>query len=731
MDETIQKALELSGLKGLNPVQEMAVENGLLKGKNMVIAAPTASGKTLVAEIAMLKTIKEGKRAVYIVPLKALASEKYEEFRQKYESLGIKVAISTGDLDSSDHWLAKYDIIILTSEKLDSLLRHGIEWAGSIGLVVVDEIHLLNDLSRGPTLEITLTKLRQIANPRFLGLSATISNYRQLAEWLGAVGVKSDYRPVKLSKGVYFNKKLHFQGRETGLDSEGFEEALNEIILSTLSNGKQTLVFVSTRKSAEALAEKLGKKLYERLNPEERGGLEKVSKGVMDSLDHPTLQCKKLSEYVKRAVAFHHAGAVSRQRRLIEDAFKEGLIKVITATPTLAMGVNLPSYQVIIKDLKRFYSFKGLDYLPNLEVEQMCGRAGRPRYDSEGVAVLMAKTKPEAEYAWENYILGEPEKITSKLGVEPILRMHTLGLIASGITPGKQDLFDFFSKTFYALQYGDMSSIHNILEKIISQLKDFNFITIESGTSDNNSPFKKASEISSEKPRLKPTKIGKRVSELYIDPLTAHGIIKALDFASKGHVSHFGWLHMISGTIEMRPLISARKKDMEILENIIAQETDNLAKKPPNQWDWEYEEYIDSIKTAHILDCWAKEIGEDRLLEEFNTTPGELRARLDTADWLLYATAEIALLLGYMEILKHIRKTRIRLNYGVKEELLPLIRLKGIVRVRARKLYNSGLKDLGGLRRAEFAVIEKIVGAGIALEIKKQLGEETENMESF
>ncbi len=738
----VQKVLELSGLKELNPVQKLAIDSGLLEGKSMVVAAPTASGKTLVAEMAALKTIRDGKKVVYIVPLKALASEKYEEFKKKYEPLGIRVAISVGDLDSTDPWLSKYDLIVVTSEKLDSLMRHGIEWVGSIGLVVVDEMHLLNDLSRGPTLEITLTKLRQLVNPWFLGLSATISNYEQLAGWLGAEGIKSDYRPVKLSKAVCFSKKIHFYPKGAAeLNSETAEDSLTEIIGNTLSIGKQAMVFVSTRKSAEALAEKLGNIFYGRLSPEEKLKLEKLSKDVLNALEHPTAQCKKLSECAKKSVAFHHAGAVGRQRHLIENAFKDGLVKVITATPTLAMGINLPAYQVIIRDLKRFYSFKGTDYLPALEIEQMSGRAGRPRYDTEGVAVLMAKTKAEAEHAWENYLKGGPENITSKLGVEPILRMHTLGLIASGITPDKKDLFEFFSKTFYAFQYGDMGSIYNILDRIIQQLKEFNFITVEYENQNSDNPFRKVSEIqidalhnisnasgaySGENPKLMPTKIGKRVSELYIDPLTAHGIIEALDIANKKKIRHFGYLHIISDTIEMRPLISARKRDMETINNLLMEEQGNLVKIPPNEWEWEYDEFMDSIKTALVLDSWTREMGEDRILEDFNITPGEVRTRLDIADWLLYATSELALLLGLMEILKDIRKARVRVQYGVKEELLPLIRLKGIGRVRARKLYNAGLKKLEDLRKADTIAIARSVGEKTAAEIKSQLGERKE-----
>ncbi|NIP40212.1 MAG: DEAD/DEAH box helicase, partial [Candidatus Aenigmarchaeota archaeon] len=214
MDSIAKQVLEKSGFSKLNPVQEEALKAGVLEGENLVLAAPTASGKTLIAEFAALNAIKKGTKVVYIVPLRALASEKYHEFKEKYESLGIRIALSIGDLDSSDHWLARFDLIIVTSEKFDSLLRHGIPWIDQVGLVVVDEIHLLNDPGRGPTLEVTITKLKTLINPQILALSATIRNYEEIAEWLQAKAVRSDYRPVKLYKGVCFGREIHYEPKK-------------------------------------------------------------------------------------------------------------------------------------------------------------------------------------------------------------------------------------------------------------------------------------------------------------------------------------------------------------------------------------------------------------------------------------------------------------------------------------------------------------------------------------
>ncbi|MCX6710695.1 MAG: DEAD/DEAH box helicase [Candidatus Woesearchaeota archaeon] len=208
----LYEVLYREGISELRPAQRKSIGAGLLEGKNLLVCTPTASGKTLVAELAMLNNLLNhpGKKAVYIVPLKALASEKFRQFKKKYAHL-IKIALSIGDLDSDDPYLANYDMIICTSEKFDSLIRHKAPWLSMVSVVIIDEIHLLNDSSRGPTLEILITILRdKIKNLQIIGLSATIGNPRELADWLGAELVIDSWRPVKLSKGIFIEDRIEF-----------------------------------------------------------------------------------------------------------------------------------------------------------------------------------------------------------------------------------------------------------------------------------------------------------------------------------------------------------------------------------------------------------------------------------------------------------------------------------------------------------------------------------------
>lgn len=716
--------LDSSGFPDFNPVQKEALEKGLLDGKNLIVAAPTASGKTLVAELAAVSAFLKGKKTVYIVPLKALASEKYQEFNEKYGPIGMKTAMSIGDLDEGDPWLGKYDVIIATSEKMDSLLRHGVEWLDKIGLLVVDEIHLLDDPGRGPTLEITITKLLSMIKPQILGLSATINNYKEIADWLKAGSFKTDYRPVKVDKGVLLGDSIHFEGeKKVGLNLS--RELPSAITIDTIDKKKQIIIFASTRRSAESTAEKVSLDLKNKIKEEEKFELFRISEQVLHTLDRPTKQCDRLARCVRYGTAFHHAGLAPKQRTIIENSFREGKIKLITATPTLAAGINLPAWRVFIKDMKRFSGFRGMDYLPVLEVQQMMGRSGRPKFDKTGEAVLLAKDENEAKNLWEKYISGEPEKIQSKLGVEPVLRMHTLALVASGLIRTESELTGFFSKTFYAHQYGDLSLLERTLSKVLEMLEGFGFVTVEGKNKPEKSdnPFMTAAELASESTSgLSATRIGKRVSELYIDPITAHDFIEGIENFSLGRPDSIGITQAICNTIEMMPLLSVRKADLEMINSLISSNSSSFSKKVPGEWDLEYEDFIKSVKTAMLLGSWMEESGEDAILDNFNVTPGELKVRLDNADWLIYAMQELSNILKKKDVTKEIKKVRVRLKYGIREELLPLVQVKGIGRARSRMLYSTGIRSLDDLKKIPFEKLKKTLGEKTARSVIDQVG---------
>jgi helicase len=696
LDERIVSKLREDGIEELYPPQEQAV-GPALAGKNVVLAIPTASGKSLVAYLAMLQSVLRGGKALYIVPLKALASEKFEDL-SKFESLGIKVGESSGDYDEIDPKLHRYDIVIATSEKADSLLRHRVKWLEQLSVVVADEVHLINDPERGPTLEVTLVKFRTFnPNAQVIALSATIRNSRELAEWLDAELIESEWRPVPLREGVYVDGELFFtDNTRRELDDEG--DPVKTLVRSALASGGQCLVFVNARKSAESLAIALGPTVKAAGSPN-LDELSRVSKRLIREQDEPTTIGSRLGRTVKSGSAFHHAGLTNPQRRLVEESFKKGILKCIVATPTLAAGINLPARTVIVRDVRRYDSNIGFTTIPVLEIKQMCGRAGRPRFDTYGEAILVAKNEEEKDMLLENYLLGENERVFSKLGTEPAVRSHVLALIATKASPSIEDLKSFFSRTFLAHQT-DATYLGETLENVVDYLMREGMLK--------------------ESDRLSSTLFGKMVSDLYIDPQSAVVIRDALGKYAPGKT--FGVLHTLCATPDM-PLLYLRQSDAGWIDDFVDEKKGEMLAEPPDDLAY-YEIYEAQVKTAKLLSDWISEIHENTIEERFNIGPGDIRNKMDLAEWLVHATTRLAELFNE-DAVGEIRELRTRIRYGIKPELLDLVKLKGVGRVRARTLWDRGYKTIEDLRNTSYDRLKQIptIGEAVARNIKNQLGQ--------
>lgn len=695
LDPRIVRKLKEEGIETLYPPQETAV-GPALAGKNLVLAMPTASGKSLVAYLAMLQGVLRGGKALYIVPLKALASEKYDDLA-KFEDLGIKVGESTGDFDEIDPKLARYDIVIATSEKADSLLRHRVKWLDQISVVVADEVHLINDPDRGPTLEVTLVKFRTF-NPRaqIIALSATIRNSSELAQWLDAELVESDWRPVPLREGVYVGGKIFFTDN-TKRDLGESEDSIRALVKGALSTGGQCLVFVNTRRASESLATDLGTLVKQVSKPSEE--LVRAAKRLIGEQEEPTTLGNKLGKSLKNGCAFHHAGLTNPQRKLVERSFKAGQLKCIVATPTLAAGINLPARTVVVRDVKRYDSNIGYTTIPVFEIKQMMGRAGRPRFDTYGEAILVAKDEEEKDMLLEEYLLGENENIYSKLGTEPAIRSHVLALVATGAASSLADLRAFFDRTFLAHQT-DATYLGEVIEKVVE--------------------FLQAEQMLHPDEPLKATRFGRYVSDLYIDPLSAVMIRDALPKFTPEKA--FGALHMISAVPDM-PILYLRQSDYEWVEGYLDERMDKLLIEPPSDLA-KYEIFLSEVKTARLLDDWMSEVHENDIATLFHIGPGDIRNKLDNAEWLMHAAARLAELFN-KEALGDMLEIRTRLRYGIKPELLELVKLKNIGRVRARALYDRGLKTISDLRLTSYDRLKQIpmIGEAVAKSIKVQLGQ--------
>ena len=701
IDPRIIDFLKSQGYTELYPPQKDAVNAGILDEKNILVSTPTASGKTLIATLAMIQhIIKHKTKVVYLSPLRALAAEKFSEFK-KLETLKlerkIKVSISTGDFDSAGN-LANSDILILTNEKMDSLMRYGPAWIDDIGLVISDEIHLVGDEGRGPTLEMILTrfKLGLAGNkPRIIGLSATITNSDELAEWLDCKPVESKWRPVPLSEAVYDDFMVKNQERESyevNFDSIGLPSI--GLGIDSVKNGGQSLLFAMTRPSCAKLATDSGKYIERILSNNELADLEKISKKLLSNNEQTQL-VKKLAYLVKQGVAFHHAGLNQNCREIIETEFRSGKIKLLSATPTLAAGVNLPARRVVISSILRYNAkFAGNTPISVLEYKQLCGRAGRPQYDKEGESIIIAKQIPQDDLL-DHYVDGEPEPIESKIIEPSSLRIHLLSLIVTSPTITEDRINKFFSQTLGGMQVED-ETIELNLENAKHFLIDEKFIV----KSRNG---------------FIATKFGQMVSRLYIDPMTARDFRNAIEYdISKGRKHTFGFLHLITNCSEFFPKFGLRIKDEERLDIVLENNIQTKIKHIDVQ---------DCTRSLLAMELWINEGTEIDLSDQLNIESGDIHRMAETANWLAYSLRELSRLLGRIDLIKELDDLRQRIIYGIKEELIDLVKIKGIGRVRARRLYRNNIKtrqDLAATSVNQLAAIDKI-GMTVANNIKSQL----------
>ena len=697
LSKQVTDFLKNEGYSELYPPQKDSIEAGLLDGQNILVSAPTASGKTLIAIIAMINYLsnKQGK-VVYLSPLRALAAEKFSEF-QKLESLDfgkkIKVQISTGDYEFVDAGLEKSDILILTNEKMDSIIRHSPEWIEDIGLVIADEVHLIGDEDRGQTLEVVLTKLKILkSKPQIVALSATITNVDELSKWLDCKTVENTWRPVPLYEGVYDGGSVIMNdGRQFEVEASIRGKPVDLGIESVMGGG-QSLLFAETRTRSSSLAAKASDAILNLLKQSERQELEKISRKILEHNEHTEL-VKTLAELVKKGVAFHHAGLNPNCRQTVETEFRNGRIKLLAATPTLAAGVNLPARRVVISSISRYNSRVGANRpISVLEYKQLCGRAGRPQYDDYGEAIIVGNYN--SRELIDYYVNGEPEPIISKITDDKSLRTHILSLIVTSPGIKKDEILDFFLQTLGGLQ-SSKPTIKFGIDIATKFLLSENFI-IKKGE------------------RFVGTDFGKKVSKLYIDPLTATYFRDSLNLITEGKKHTLGILHLISNCEEFFPKFALRSKDYEALSVILENNSFELI-QPISEYD--------CSRSLMALQSWITESSEISLSDNLKIESGDMHRMVQTAEWLIYCLRELAKQVGKAELLEELDILRKRVIYGIREELIDLVKIKGIGRIRARKLYNHGIKTLDDLSKIpvkKLAEIDKI-GSTLANNIKSQL----------
>lgn len=667
-------------IKEFNPAQKAVIESGYLEDKsNYIISIPTASGKTVLGILPALKTILNGGKAIYAAPLLSIQNEKVKEFKA-FEEHGIKVGKHPSNSDLS----------VMVFESFDALTRFSWNVLREVDTLIIDEFHMIGEYSRGPTLESAITRAK-IINPslRIIALSATLKNIDEIEQWLDGKTVEHNYRPVPLNKEV--------------LDAEMFNtknknDVIVKIVEKAIEDNSQALSFVSTRRFTESLATYVAKKIDKKTTKEQKQKFKQVADKLLEvpkkkgSL--PTTTCLKLAEAAEKGVVFHHAGLFNEQKEIIEDEFRKGNILMITATPSLMYGVNLPSKYVVIRDHTRWTS-NGPASIPVFDYEQMSGRAGRPQYDDVGYSYLVAKTMDEAFDLEARYVNGEIELTNSKLiDNKDAIYKQIIAQIASSLSKNLDDLNDFFGKTLYGFQMKNNPSMSMFAQDSLNwELESALEFLLQNGI------------IRATPEGLKTTDFGNLIAKSNYAVETAVKIKEYVSTMEKLNPAEM--IYALAETPDL-PLISFKgRKSKDPVRDKLS-ECGLFAVDIGNP-----------EATAVSLIEWINERNEYEIENAYNVYSASTRRSAYEASRLVKFAKNTLEVLGNYSNLKDMDYLSARLYYGVKEDIIPLVvGVKRLGRKRARLL----MKTFGdNLSEASEKELQKVEGIGPKLADKVKI----------
>ncbi|MCW4007021.1 MAG: DEAD/DEAH box helicase [Candidatus Bathyarchaeota archaeon] len=718
LSQTIIDRLSHIGFESLTKAQEEAVHLGLFDGKNLLVSAPTNTGKTFIGELAALNASKkQDRKSFFLVPLRALAEQMYKDFEDKYADWGLKTAISTSDHYEFDNELLSFDVIIATYEKLNSLIMKRPKILDNIGLVVIDEIQHIGDNARGLSLEMLLTRLILFTNDiQIIGLSATITNADVFAKWLNCQLINIQERDVELREGILYTgtNPVKFRGhslnnrdflyREFNSGKIGVEKGLmmqtyDEIVQT--SKTEQCLVFVNTQGKAEELAEGLAREMPR--FPQLEHELEEL-----DELLEATPTTAKLKKVVPHGVSFHHSGLLADERRFVEKEFKNGGIRIICSTPTLSAGVNTPAKNVVILFI-RYYNGQPLSVS---SYKNISGRAGRLRgLDQIGRSALLASDERNLEYLWDNYVNTKPERITSQIAKSDGLDCSLLQLISSATCSNIDELAFCLQNTLFGFQFAtDRPATYEreIAEMIMKELT-----VLKNGG------------LVNENGKLEATEIGLRCAEELLTPkavILLYTILQASETKfSKGNYESIteGIIHLCCCTdVAERVYPPKSQAETQELQAIWTMHNDVFIHKPAISI------FLTSLRTTRMLLRWIE--GAQYVELSQYAPPGTINKVASNIQWILHGLAHLAerpLFNFDDDFVNFLYDLSERICFGVPKEALPIIRLRiqGIHRRRAMNLVKAGFVNIDSILGAAVEELAKVpnIGNALALRIKE------------
>jgi len=724
--------------KSAFPLFDKAREAGVLETGNALIVAPTATGKSYIGRAILSGAVKRKEEGVgvYLVPYRALASEMFDSFTRELSQAGVAatVRVSTGD-HNDPIYPQETDILIATYERFAALLRSP---DLVLGRLVVDEVHLIADETRGPVLEGLVARMKSHKRPRSLcALSAVVSNPRNLADWLG----------VPLVQGELADRAVAVQFVCQVVND--LEKGLWDELLSVIKGREQAIIFCNSKPSSQRLARDLKSEVSKYLTDENVQALKSIALSEAEDDE----DANELMELLSGGIAFHHAGLSRESRRVVETAFRQRHLKAIACTPTLAAGVNLPARLVLVRDVFRTEFVRGFPrrvILSTGELLNMLGRAGRPgQVDTgRGVALVKKGDLPKEELADLQVAIeasrGNPVKSQLPESFDSLMRF-LLALTADRGEVTLADLADGVMQTlWFHEQPAEIAFDREFHDDIMEDISSYDRVTgdmhiervwpvadgvagsVASGDHIYNFSLRFSGEECTCPARAKWRRqdVCKHLALVIHDLIFAekvepevrnraiyaatHRFRKTLDLGTKIReavelLCAWQLLELVPGGFQATPVGAlAANSIVDLLLIRTAHDRIRNSKKPPTPTQlagWLVEDYFadegkrEKWKTA-VCD-WLAEVDAKKLKlpEKYR---GDFERGLDELGQLAMLYGEIGTSLGKPEMTEIGRTTRACLQYGVAPELIPLasMRLPQLGRARCRTLYESGIRTL-------------------------------------
>ncbi|KAM3935772.1 DNA polymerase theta [Leptodactylus fuscus] len=753
---------------------ECLMQGRVLGGKNLVYSAPTSAGKTLVAELLILKRVLETrKKAIFILPFVSVAKEKTFYLQNLFQEVGVRVGGYMGSSAPAGGFTS-LDVAVCTIEKANGLVNRLIEEnrIDLLGMMVVDELHMLGDSHRGYLLELLLTKIQYVTQKtaakkkdssasrhevQIVGMSATLPNLSLLASWLSAELYHTDFRPVplkeqvKISKTFYDSSMTPVREFEPLLHVKGDDDHIVSLCYETVQGGHSILIFCPSKNWCEKLADTIAREfynLYQRAMQEAADGRldPSVAPVVLDKdgIQDVMGQLKRcpagldsiLGRTVPWGVAFHHAGLTFDERDVIEGAFRQGIVRVLAATSTLSSGVNLPARRVIIRT--PLFNGRLLDILT---YKQMAGRAGRKGVDTEGESILVCKAVERSKGI--SLLQGSLKPVQSCLlqkegaGVTGSMIRAILEIIVGGVADTPSDVQIYASCTLLAASLreddGDPERRdHGAIEACVDWLLRNEFIQMVEEERDECKV-----EV------YRPTKLGSATLSSSLSPSEALGIFADLQRAMKGFVleNDLHILYLVTpvyeewATIDWYQFFCLWEKlsvSMKRVAELVGIEEGFLARSVKGKIiarnDRQHRQIAihKRFYTSLVLLDLISEVPLSELSKKYGCSRGQLQSLQQSAATYAGMVTVFSNRLGWHNMELLLSQFQSRLTFGVQRELCDLVRLDLLNAQRARALYNAGFITVSELARGNVSDVETALKNAVPFKSSRRAVDEDE-----